>query len=577
MELDMPDMADMGSPNEVSWLARAQSPSSSSIMSAALSRRRLFALGGATIGTVGAGYLLAACGGGSSGTAAAPKASKTLTIGVYQEPDSLDPGSTGLVVAEFMLDGIFDPLVWWLPTADGSKQYYPGLATSWKVSADATSYTFKLRQDVEFHDGTHFDANAVKATFDHIVNPATKSRSAIGSLGPYKETKVIDQYTVEVVFSSPNAAFVHEMTTGLFGIVSPAAIKKYGHAGLSAHPVGTGPFTFQEYVTQDHMTVVANPKYKWGPTAFGPTGAPKLKTITFKILTDATARYNALQTGQLQLAMNLNPNDIKSVKSASGLTHYNLPSTGQPYGYPINVTKDPTTDLKVRQAINFAVDQDTLNKTVLQGAYEAAHNVLTPSTPGYDKADDTLYAYNPAKAKSLLDSAGWTAAGNATRTKNGKPLEVEILIQSANGFDLPTQYVVSQLKAVGIAAKTTSQPFVTAAASYNQGVQNLSAIFYYDVDPYLLNNLVNSQNIKAGFNWAHYTDPTVDTGIVKANGTVDEAARTALWQQITHTLMEAAIFLPLWNVSGVFSAASNLKGMHFGVTGYPFFHTASLT
>ncbi|HEX5406403.1 MAG TPA: ABC transporter substrate-binding protein [Pseudonocardiaceae bacterium] len=574
----MPDMAELSSPDESSWLARAQSPSSSSsILSAGLSRRRFLTLSGATVGVAGAGYLLAACGSGSSGGTAATKKSDTLTVGVYQEPDSLDPGATGLVVAEFMLDGIFDPLVWWLPTPGGGKQYYPGLATSYEVSPDGTAYTFKLRQDVEFHDGTHFDANAVKATFDHIVNPATKSRSAIGSLGPYKETKVIDQYTAQVVFSSPNAAFVHEMTTNLFNMVSPAAIKKYGHAGLAAHPVGTGPFTFQEYVTQDHMTVVANPKYKWGPTAFGPSGPPKLKTITYKILTDPTARFNALQTGQLQLAMNLNPNDIKTVKSTSGLTHYNLPSTGQPYGYPINVTKGPTDDLKVRQAINFAVDQDTLNKTVLQGAYEAAHNVLTPTTPGYNKADDTMYAFNPTKAKSLLDSAGWTASGNATRTKNGQPLELEILIQSANGFDLPTQFVVSQLKAVGIAAKTTSQPFVTAAASYNQGVQNLSAIFYYDVDPYLLNNLVNSANIKAGFNWAHYTDPTVDSGILKANGTVDEAARTELWQQITHTLMEAAIFLPLWNVSGVFSAASNLKDMHFGVTGYPFFHTAALT
>lgn len=570
----MPDMAELSSPDESSWLARTQP---SSHVPAALSRRRFLAVGGATAGALGAGYLLAACGSGSSGSGPVGKPSDTLTVGVYQEPDSLDPGATGLVVAEFMLDGIFDPLVWWLPTADGSKQYYPGLATSYQVSPDATTYTFKLRQDVEFHDGTHFDANAVKATFDHIVNPATKSRSAIGSLGPYQETKVIDQYTAQVVFSSPNAAFVHEMTTNLFNMVSPAAIKKYGHAGLAAHPVGTGPFSFQEYVTQDHMTVVANPKYKWGPTAFGPAGPPKLKKITYRILTDPTARFNALQTGQLQLAMNLNPNDIKTVRSTSGLTHYNLASTGQPYGYPINVTKGPTNDLKVRQAINFAVDQDTLNKTVLQGAYQAAHNVLTPTTPGYNRADDTMYAYNPAKAKSLLDSAGWHAAGNATRTKNGQPLELAILIQSANGFDLPTQFVVSQLKAVGIAAKTTSQPFVTAAASYNQGVQNLSAIFYYDVDPYLLNNLVNSQNIKSGFNWAHYTNPAIDAAMPRANGTADEASRTAQWQQITHTLMEDAIFLPLWNVSGVFSATSNLKGMHFGVTGYPFFHSASLT
>ncbi|HTF50231.1 MAG TPA: ABC transporter substrate-binding protein [Pseudonocardia sp.] len=541
-----------------------------------LSRRRFLAVGGATVGVLGAGAFLAACGSGSGSSVASSGPSDTLTVGVYQEPDTLDPGASGLILSSLIASGIFDPLVWWLPTQDGGKQLYPGLATSWQVAPDATSYTFKLRQDVDFHDGTHFTAAAVKATLDHIVDPATKSRSAKGALGPYQETRIVDDYTVEVRFSQPNAAFLHEMTTTVFGISSPAALKQYGPIGFGSHPVGTGPFKFQEYVTQDHVSLVQNPGYKWGPSAFGPPGPAKLKNLNFKILLDATARYNALRTGQLQLAWNLNPSDIQSVRSTSGLTHYNVPSTGQPYGFPINVKKGPTDDIRVRQAINFAVDQDTLNKTVLQGAYEAAHNVITPSTPGYDKAADTMYAYDPVKAKSLLDQAGWVAAGSGTRAKGGQPLELEILIQSSNGFDLPTQYVVSQLKAVGISAKTSSQPFLTAAASYNEGVQNLSAIFYYDVDPYLLNNLVTSEQIPSGFNWAHYSDPSVDSGIAQANTVVDDAARTARYQQITRTLMEAAIFLPLWNVSGVFSAASNLTGLHFGVTGYPFFHAAAL-
>jgi peptide/nickel transport system substrate-binding protein len=543
----------------------------------ALSRRRFLAIGGAAAGALGATSFLAACGSGSSSAVTPSGPSDTLTMGLYQEPDTLDPGASGLILSSLIASAIFDPLVWWLPTKDGGKQLYPGLATSWQVSPDGTSYTFKLRQDVDFHDGTHFTAAAVKATLDHISDPATKSRSAKGSLGPYQETRIVDDYTAEVRFSQPNAAFLHEMTTVLFGMSSPAALKQYGPTGFGSHPVGTGPFKFQEYVTQDHVSLVRNDKYKWGPTAFGAAGAAKLKNLNFKILLDATARYNALRTGQLQMAWNLNPSDIQSVRSTQGLTHYNTPSTGQPYGFPINVKKGPTDDLRVRQAINFAVDQDSLNKTVLQGAYDAAHNVLTPSTPGYNKADDAMYAYNPGKAKALLDQAGWTAAGSGIRTKGGQPLEVEILIQSSNGFDLPTQYVVSQLKAVGISAKTSSQPFLTAAASYNQGVQNLSAIFYYDVDPYLLNNLVTTEQIPSGFNWAHYSNPAVDSGIAKANTVVADAARVAQYQQVTHTLMADAVFLPLWNVSGVFSAASNLKGLNFGVTGYPFFHTAALT
>jgi peptide/nickel transport system substrate-binding protein len=455
-------------------------------------------------------------------------------------------------------------------------QFSPGLATSWEVSPDATTYTFKLRQDVAFHDGTQFNADAVKATFDHIVDPATKSRSAKGSLGPYQETRIIDQYTAQVVFSAPNAAFLHEMTTVLFGMASPKALQQYGPTGFGNNPVGTGPFSFQSYVTQDHVALTRNQNYKWGPQAFGPPGPAKLQNLSFRILLDSTARYNALQAGQIQMAMNLNPNDIQTVRSTTGLTHYNMPSTGHPYGYPLNVAKGPTDDLLVRQAINLAVDQNTLVQSVLMGAYEPAHNVLTPTTPGYDKSLDSMYAYNPDKAKSLLDQAGWVAGPDGTRTKNGQPLQVEILIQSSNGFDLPTQFVVSQLKAVGISATTSSQPFLTAAQSYNQGVQNLSAIFYYDVDPYLLKNLVTTEQIQSGFNWAHYSNPAVDAGIAQANATIDDTTRTAQYQQVTRTLMDDAAFLPLWNVSGIFSAVSNLKGLNFGTTGYALFHSAEL-
>jgi peptide/nickel transport system substrate-binding protein len=571
----MPDQVEGNTPGLVPSQT-ASSPSQSSLAASALSRRRFLAMGGATAGLLGAAPLLAAC---SSGAAAGPasRPSSTLTVGVYQEPDTLDPGATGLALSSLIASAIFDPLVWWLPASNGGKQFYPGLATSWQVSPDGTAYTFKLRQDVDFHDGTHFNADAVKATFDHIVDPATKSRSAAGSLGPYLETRVIDEYTAQVVFSAPNAAFLHEMTTILFGIASPKALRQYGPTGFGNHPVGTGPFMFGSYVTQDHVSLARNPAYKWAPAAFGAPGPAKLKNLTFRILLDPTARYNALQAGQIQMAMNLNPNDIQSVRTTSGLTHYNVPSTGQPYGYPINVKLGPTDDLRVRQAINYAVDQDTLNKSVLMGAYEAAHNVLTPTTPGYDKAYDTMYAYNPAKAKALLDQAGWTASGAGTRTKGGQPLSLEILIQSSNGFDLPTQFVVSQLKAVGISAKTSSEPFLTAAQSYNQGVQNLAAIFYYDVDPYLLKNLVTAKEIAAGFNWAHYSNPGIDAAIAKANATVGNTSRTAQYQQITGTLMRSAIFLPLWNVSGIFSAVSNLRGLRFGVTGYAFFHAAELT
>ena len=154
------------------------------------------------------------------------------------------------------------------PAAPGSR-FVPGLAESYTVSPDASVYTFKLRKDVTFHDGTKFDATAVKATYDHVVDPATKSKSGLGALGPYKETKIIDPYTVQIMFSQPNASFLHQQAAGNFGIASPTALKKYGPTGFGNHPVGTGPFKFVSYQTGDSLNLVKNPDYKWGPAIFG--------------------------------------------------------------------------------------------------------------------------------------------------------------------------------------------------------------------------------------------------------------------------------------------------------------------
>ena len=168
-------------------------------------------------------------------------------MGIASPPDTLDPGATGLALTLLMSMAMFDPLVWWLPTGDGGSKFVPGLAESYTVSPDASVYTFKLRKGVTFHDGTKFDATAVKATYDHIVDPATKSKSGLGALGPYKETKILDPYTVQIIFTEPNAGFMHQQAAGNFGIASPTALAKYGPTGFGNNPVGTGPFKFVSY------------------------------------------------------------------------------------------------------------------------------------------------------------------------------------------------------------------------------------------------------------------------------------------------------------------------------------------
>ncbi|HEX7993709.1 MAG TPA: ABC transporter substrate-binding protein, partial [Streptosporangiaceae bacterium] len=165
---------------------------------AELSRRRLLGVGATLTAGLGLSPLLAACGSStsSSGSVGSGKAGGTLTMGIAGPPDTLDPGATGLALTLLISMTMFDPLVWWFPGPGGTgSRFVPGLAESYTVSPDASVYTFKLRKGVTFHDGTKFDATAVKATYDHVVDPATKSKSGLGALGPYQETKIIDPYT----------------------------------------------------------------------------------------------------------------------------------------------------------------------------------------------------------------------------------------------------------------------------------------------------------------------------------------------------------------------------------------------
>ncbi|TDW77713.1 ABC transporter substrate-binding protein [Kribbella pratensis] len=539
-----------------------------------ITRRRLLGWGGGLAAGVGLAPMVTACGDDTS-SAATSAGGGTLTMGINAAPDTLDPGATGLALTLLISFALFDPLVYWLPDGNGGAAFHPGLAESWTISPDASKYTFKLRKGVTFHDGTPFDAKAVKATYDHVVDPKTKSKSGLGALGPYKETKILDDYTVQIVFTAPNASFLHQQAAGNFGISSPAALAKYGPIGFGNNPVGTGPFTFQSYQPGSQLTLLKNPKYTWGPKALG-DGPAKLDKLVFRIVTDDSGRYNALQSGQLQIAMNLPPNNISAAQKSGKYQQLLVPSIGTPLGMPINVTKPPTDDPMVRQAIMYAVDQDALVKNVLYDVYKPAHNVLTPITPGFSAAASKTYSYDPDKAGKLLDQAGWKAGDGGTRTKNGQKLNLEIILFSGGGLELPTQFVVSELQKVGFSSNTSVQPFATAQASFNSGVHNLGSFGYYGADPYLLNIWVNSNAIQSGFNWSHYANPAVDKLIAKANSTAADATRNGLYEQVGQKLMQDSMYLPLWDVAGAFTLSPKVRNLHQTLNGYLAFHSATL-
>jgi peptide/nickel transport system substrate-binding protein len=517
--------------------------------------------------TSAAALVIAGCTASKSGPVDNDKngGGKSLTVAVLQNPDSLDPAVTGLVSVAQMDASIFDTLTYHFA---GDPKIYPGLATSYAISPDGKTYTFTLRKDVKFQDGTPFNAQAVKANFDHIVDPATKSKSAIGALGPYLETQVVNDFEAKVVFKAPNLAFRNEMSEPTFGMSSPAALKKYG-SNYSNHPVGTGPFIFKSFQNGQQVTVTRNADYHWGPTPLG-SGPAKLSGITFRILPDSSAQRNALTTNEVQVAGNLTPQDVQTAVS-SGMTKSTASSTGMPYGYLINVAKAPTDDLAVRQAIEYAVDTKSILSSLFEDQFDAADSVLTATTPGYVPGS---YSYDPGKAEQILDQAGWAKGANGVRSKGGTQLKLTLINITAFGFDNISTLLQAQLKKIGMSVSISDQGFPAVATTYNQSKSNFANWFYYDVDPFTLSTVFKCNQVQSGFNWAHYCDKSVDTAIDAANATVDDNARAEAYKQIVAKLNDSAAFLPIYNTKTILVTAK-VNGIKFGPTGQPYFTAAS--
>jgi peptide/nickel transport system substrate-binding protein len=183
-----------------------------------------------------------------------PTTGGKIVYGLTLSPSGIDPHVDASSELGIPLTSVYDTLVY--QDLDGA--FVPGLAERWEISGDGLVYTFYLRRDVTFHDGTVFDAEAVQFNLDRIADPATRSRKAQGMLGPYDRTEIVDEYTVKVHFQEPYAPFLDSASQVYLGMASPAAVEKWG-AEYQLHQVGTGPFIFVEYVPNDHLTLVRTP------------------------------------------------------------------------------------------------------------------------------------------------------------------------------------------------------------------------------------------------------------------------------------------------------------------------------
>ena len=512
---------------------------------------------------------LSACSGAESGSA--DDELVWAIEGANLSAGHMDPQTSQLDVSAMVQRAVLDSLVF--QEADGS--FSPWLAESWDVEDGGATYVFHLRDDVTFHDGTPFDAAAVKANFDRIAAPETASAQAAAMLGGelYLGTDVVDEHTVTVRFSQPYAPFLQAASTALLGFYSPKVLETSADQLKAGGPdvtVGTGPYVLTSYTPDQEIVYDANEDYTWGPHG---EGAPKVKTLRVEILPEASVRLGVLASGEADVVTNLPPNLVSQVHADDTVNSIEYP--GLPYSLYLNEKYGVFADPNVRRAFSRAIDVDTAVQEIFFGQYPRAWSILGATTPGYDASLEGSWAFDPAEANALLDAAGWTGRdADGIRTKDGQRLTARWIAWTPVPDDRAAlaNAIQSDLRAVGF----DLQREVLEPGAYNEQYGpktfDLTDWGFSGVDADLLRSHLATDGFQ---NASQVSDPALDALLAQGAETTDTAARADIYAQVQQWNAENVAIVPLYSPSLITAVRPDVTGLTFDLYGRPLFATAA--
>jgi peptide/nickel transport system substrate-binding protein len=468
----------------------------------------------------------------SPSAAAAP--SGTLTIGMRGDLESTHPYLAYDIVGISVRENMFDGLVEW----DYDGKIVPGLAESWKV--DGLNVTFNLRKGVKFHNGEDFNADSVKFSFELIKNADLKSASA-SNVAAVTGITVVDPNTVTMVMSKIDAR-IFDVLANNMSMLPPKYYASVGQQGFIAKPIGTGPFKFVSWTKDDKLVMEANETYWTGSYK----GKPNVKTLIFRPIPTAATRVAELKSGAADLIQDVPPDQVDPLKSAG----FDVVESKSPvYDFAFfNSAGDkgaPLKDARVRQAMNYAVDMNTIIKTVLQNHARPLSGGITDLTVGYNSAVQP-YTQDQKKAKDLLSQAGFA---------NG--FEIDADISSSQKPDM-AQAVIAQLGQVGIKVNLNALP--TSVFNDRWVKKQLDQMYFVTwntfTHPALLDLLAGCKGFISSF-CSTEAQPFLDQG----GATLDQAAQDAAYKKAVEVFGRDPFAIYL-------TAANSLTGVSKKVTGW---------
>ncbi len=524
---------------------------------------------------------LAGCSAGDD-PAASPEAGGTLVYATGDaEPSCLDPHVGGNYPQALIAGQYLESLV----SLDESREVIPWLATAWTTSDDGLTWDFTLRDDVVFTDGTPFDATAVKANVEHLQDPETQSSTGYLAVGKVASVEVVSPTLARFHLTAPDSALLESLAQPWTAMESPAGIER-GMDENCQSPVGTGPFVVDEWVPQDHVSLVRNDDYHGGPADRGRDGAAYLDGIEWRFIPDSASRYAALQAGEVDVIDNAQPDTLAQAEQSGALVEIDAPRPGASNRLELNAGQAPFDDVRVREAFIRAVEVDDGIDSLFFGTAERSHSVLSSVEPtAY--SDASLFETSLEEANALLDEAGWTARdADGVRTKDGARLTVRFPV-STNQSIPAEQSLFEQVQATAKEAGFDVQIELLDLSSWYGALfaheYELVSAPYTKIGPDVLRILYHSDSITpapSGYfaNLAQLSNPELDALLTEAASTSDAQQRAALYEQAQQLILGGFYALPLYDQQNHFLHSTKLSGMRaLPTVSTPWFADASLS
>ncbi|MGY4502169.1 peptide/nickel transport system substrate-binding protein [Bradyrhizobium sp. GM24.11] len=465
---------------------------------------------------------------------------------------------------------------------DADGKVSPWIAERWEQNDNATQFTLHLKKGVTFSDGSPLDAAAVVANLD--IWYAGRKGEGINPIGLFPKTydraEAIDATTVKVVFKAPTLGFIP--TLGYHGsiLISPKtiALPAAQQANLSKTS-GSGPYVVDSWKEGDFVRLTKRKDYNWGPAAVGHTGPAFLDSITYKLVTEPSLRVAAVQSGQADVAYSPSPQELKSLKEAGFITatpRY----LGFVNGLAINTKLEPYNDLKVRQALQAAINRQEIIDTVYTPDWKLATSFIQSNVPGATDHSDLL-AYNPGKAEKLLDEAGWTKDSKGIRTKDGKQLSLTLhsnpYLATSKAID---ELIAQQLGKIGWKVFIRAYDVVTFGEKVRFGGPAVPAyeVTRSFIDAGTVASILTDAN--NGENWFNLGDS--DKKLSELRDQIASAGsaqiRDPLLDQLQTYVLEQGYFIPRTQiVQRIYVQSPKLKGEVYNGVAYASYYAATIS